>query len=109
MSEESRKEVAAHQRDEDLRAAMSTPAGRRLLFRIIDEVAGAHAASFSADALAMAFREGRRDVGLTLLREIQRVTPTEAVHLITDSFSARRDEQLLRDSERADAERKRDD
>lgn len=45
---------------------MSTPSGREIVSCILD-LTGVHAPTFDTNALAMAYREGRRGVGLELM------------------------------------------
>lgn len=87
---------ALHRRerlDNDLRAIMSRPEGRRFVCRLIDEICGVSSGSFSNDKAEMAFIAGRRDVGITLMREAQRVAPAEYVHLLVERTSDRNDGQ----------------
>jgi hypothetical protein len=49
---------------------LATPAGRFVMWRQLQRL-GVYSSSFSTDALAMAFKEGRRSAGLELLQEIQ--------------------------------------
>ncbi|MDD4915724.1 MAG: hypothetical protein PHW13_11890 [Methylococcales bacterium] len=51
--------------DEDFRMLAELPAGRRFIRRLLGEC-GVHQSSYAGDALGMAFREGRRSVGLWL-------------------------------------------
>lgn len=60
--------------DEDLRAVLGLPAGRRLFVRLLTQ-AGLYGPSFSADSHAMAYTEGRRSFAIGLMREAQRVSP----------------------------------
>ena len=49
----------------DFQAVLATPEGRRFVRRVLAE-SGVHQASFAADGLLMAYREGRRSLGLWL-------------------------------------------
>lgn len=53
-----------------LEQVLSTVAGRQVLWHYMSR-AGIYGSSFSSDPLAMAFREGRRDMGLGIMRDIQ--------------------------------------
>ena len=55
-----------------VRSLMSDPAGRLWMWDLLS-LCGVYHASFSSDALVMAFNEGRRDVGNHLLAEINRL------------------------------------
>ena len=59
----------------DIKAVMSTPEGRRFMHRLIG-FCGIHQPSFNTNALAMAFREGHRNVGLYLETEITSACPS---------------------------------
>jgi hypothetical protein len=59
----------------DLGAVLETPQGRRVLYRVIFSVAGVESLSYTGVNEATNFREGRRDVGLTLIREAQEMHP----------------------------------
>ncbi len=61
--------------DEGLRAAMLTGMGRAMLWEVIVE-SGAMDASFVAgDQHATAYNEGRRSVGLDLMRRMEESSP----------------------------------
>lgn len=49
----------------DFKTVIDTPAGRRFIRRVLAEC-GVHQSSFSSDPLNMAFREGKRSMGLWL-------------------------------------------
>lgn len=61
-------------RDDDLRAVLSTPPGRRFLWRLLTQ-SGLLGASYSESPTATAYAEGRRSVAIGLMREAQRVAP----------------------------------
>lgn len=58
----------------DLREMLSTAAGRRVLWRVL-EVCRAEQISFSTNALQMAFNEGHRNVGIQLKAQIAIASP----------------------------------
>ena len=58
----------------DLRAVIGEPAGRRVCWRLLGMM-GVFETGFSTDALEMAYRAGRRDIGLGLLAEIGEANP----------------------------------
>lgn len=68
---ERREAVAREQRTKDLRELLSLPAGRRLLWWLINGQCGLHSGSFSSDALLMAYHEGRRSIGREVMQESQ--------------------------------------
>ena len=57
-----------------LRKLMSDPEGRMWMWDLLAECGVFHS-SFSSDALTMAFSEGRRDIGLRRVAEINRLGP----------------------------------
>jgi hypothetical protein len=70
-NKESRQE-AQRRRDreiEDLRTLIKRPEGRRVLWRIL-ETCGVFKASFSLNSVQTGFNEGKRDVGLVLLADL---------------------------------------
>lgn len=84
------------QQDTDLRVAMSSVEGRRLIWRILDEIAGVTEPSYTAgDTHETARREGRRSVGLDLLTEVQRIEPSRFVQMMNEEMQ-RRQEAALR-------------
>lgn len=84
--------------DADLRSVMSTPAGRRFVWRLLTQ-AGLQGSSFASDPLTTAYNEGRRSVAISLLREAQRAAPelyTQALreqleHELDDALDAKQD------------------
>lgn len=69
----------------DLGAVLATPQGRRVLYRIIFTVAGAESLSFTGSNEGTNFREGRRDVGLTLIREAQDLHPEAYLAMLSEA------------------------
>lgn len=59
-----------------LRGFMSIPEGRRWIWWLLGEC-HVFASSFRADPHQTAFNEGARNVGLTILAEVMRVSPDE--------------------------------
>ena len=55
-----------------LHALMATPDGRAWMWDLICSC-GAYRSSFSSEALVMAFNEGRRDIGNSLICELNRL------------------------------------
>jgi hypothetical protein len=60
------------QKNAALRSLMSDSGGRMWMWDLLG-LCGVYHASFSTDALVMAFNEGRRDIGNRLLAEINRL------------------------------------
>jgi hypothetical protein len=69
----------AHRREENYLAALRSvlgTVGGRLAFAHLLERAGLWESTFHADALTMAFSEGRRAMGLRLLEDLVNAAPT---------------------------------
>lgn len=79
--------------DSDLRQVLSEPVGRRFIWRLIDSTAGTFGYTEPGDALFSAFVEGKRAIGVYLMRECQRVDPTNYVHMMAERLSEQREEQ----------------
>lgn len=56
----------------DADAVLATPAGRRWVWKLLEERCGLHAASSIGDPLQMAARAGARNVGVLLMLDLQR-------------------------------------
>lgn len=80
-------ELERHQRTTDLREVMGTQAGRRLVWRLLDVGStGLHAASYTGEALSSAYAEGRRAIGIELMREVQGVAPLEYLAMMNEAM-----------------------
>lgn len=88
QSKPSRRQVAAlRQADNDMKAVLATPAGRRVLMRTIDN-AGVFLRSFTGDSETF-FREGRRSVGLDMIEAIENVQPGAFATLQQEALALR--------------------
>jgi hypothetical protein len=65
---------AAIEAAEDLEAVLATPAGRRLIYRMLGEC-GVYRSSFSGNSGSF-FQEGKRAIGLWLISEMEGVDVT---------------------------------
>ncbi len=75
-----------HDQDrEDLRAMLSAPEGRRVLRRILGATSFIAPSYAPGDALATAYNEGLRAVGLWLFGEIENTAPGEFARLLLES------------------------
>ena len=59
---------------DDLQAILKIPGGRRFVLRVLG-LTGIFTASFSQNSMTTSFNEGKRDIGLWLLKEIDEVDP----------------------------------
>lgn len=82
-------EDAQLQDDTDLRALMAGAQGRRFVWRIISRAAGTFDTSFAGEAHASsAFNEGRRSIGIALMRETQKLAPMSYVEMLSEALSS---------------------
>lgn len=58
----------------DLRKLLNLPEGRRFIWKLWSET-GVFRASFTLNSNQTAFNEGRRDIGLAILLEVQKAKP----------------------------------
>lgn len=73
---------------DDLRAVLSTPEGRRWLWRVLEATAAFRASYDPDNPIRMGFSEGRRSVGLWLLAELQHAAPEAFASLIAETYQA---------------------
>lgn len=71
---EARKRVLRQQEIGDLKWLMSSPRGRRFVWRLLD-LSGPFRLSFDTNAMKMAFNEGNRNLGNQLLNEVMKLCP----------------------------------
>lgn len=76
---------------EDLRYVLNSKQGRALLYRIISERV-MQTSREGNDALAMAFNEGRRSVGISLLKEVLQSQP--GAYILMQNEAVSRDAEL---------------
>lgn len=72
--EDARKKAAREAQDADLKWLMSSPRGRRIVWRLLD-ISGPFRISFDTNAMKMAFNEGNRNLGNQLLNEVMTLCP----------------------------------
>lgn len=103
-------EVKDRQRAEDLKAVLSTPAGRRFVWHLTNIKCGVLAQSYTGDAEQAVYREGRRSVGLDVLGDAQELCPPEYLTMFTEALKEHREEELHKKTAREQAAAKgRDD
>ena len=101
--EAARDRQLGRQRDDDLRAWLTTPQGRRSFWRVLDRECGLFALSYRGNADTY-FREGQRSIGLTLMSEAQRVCPDLYVLALNEQLEEQRLDDLHRSAARDAAE-----
>ena len=72
----------------DFKVLADTPEGRRFLWRLLAEC-GVHHGSFGTDALSMAYREGRRSIGL-FVQNMFRDMPDQYLLMLKDGLGGPR-------------------
>ena len=77
-----REKDAREQARLDLLSVMSTPAGRRFVWGLVDDESG----TFTGDALTSAFNEGARSVRLALKQRAQEIIDFQALCLERDGI-----------------------
>lgn len=86
VSEQQRRRQEAEdlklQVDNDLRAVLAAPAGRRFMWRLIDD----ESESYSLDSNVTSYREGIRHVRLEMKRECQRVSIQSYVAMVREQL-----------------------
>lgn len=71
---EKKKRLRELKREAGLKKLMETGDGRAWMWDLLSSCGVFHS-SFASDGLVMAFNEGRRDIGLRLVAEINRMVP----------------------------------
>lgn len=78
---------ARRQAEADVREVMSTPAGRRFVWRLLD-ICNVFGASYTSDTHATAHYEGQRFQGIRLMNEVQRLCPKLYLTMVTERMPA---------------------
>lgn len=78
-----REKDAREQARLDLLSVMSTPAGRRFVWGLVDDESG----TFTGDALTSAFNEGARSVRLALKQRAQAVATREYLEMVREALA----------------------
>ena len=87
------------QADEDMRAVLALPEGRRFFFRLVEDVCGLMAStSFGMTSDDTLRHEGRRSVGTDLVREVHRVDPRALVRAYSEMLEQRAEENERREA-----------
>lgn len=82
-SAEQRDKLAQEQADNDLRAILNSPQGRRFIWRLMEKT-GLHKTSFTGSSQTF-FLEGQRNIGLLLLSDVMRVDPDSYTAMFKES------------------------
>ena len=71
---------------DDLREVLKRPSGRRFAYKVLSEC-GVFKASFSQNSLTIAFNEGKRDIGLALLADLNEAEPMAYTQMLQEHYS----------------------
>lgn len=71
---------------DDLKTVLKKPEGRRFVYKILSEC-GVFKASFALNSMQSAFNEGRRDIGIALLKMLDEAEPQAYSQMLTEHFS----------------------
>jgi hypothetical protein len=87
-NKESKKEykLRRDRETDDLRVVLKKPEGRRFVYKVLCEC-GVFKASFTLNSMQSAFNEGRRDIGLALLKLLDEAEPNAYSQMLTEHFS----------------------
>lgn len=77
---------------DDLRAVLKLPQGRRFVYKVLCEC-GVFKSSFTQNSLQSAFNEGKRDIGLELLRALDETEPMAYTQMLQEHFSELKSKQ----------------
>jgi len=77
----------AETRENDIRWLMSDPRGRRIVWAFLEET-GIYRSSFTGNSTTF-FNEGRRDVGLKLLAEINEIAVDQYTLMVKEAHDGR--------------------
>lgn len=72
---------------DDLGKILKLPEGRRLILRILVETGAVNKASFSLNSMQTAFNEGKRDIGLWLLKDVDLAEPMAYSQMLREYYS----------------------
>lgn len=85
-------ELARKTADDDMTWLMGDPRGRRFMWRMLGHT-GVYSRVFNTHGGLMNFNEGRRDVGLFLLGEIDRLFPERFALMAAENAQKQQEEE----------------
>jgi hypothetical protein len=71
---------------DDLKVVLKLPEGRRFIYWMLSSV-GVWNTSFSLNSMQTSFNEGRRDVGLMLLKQLDEAEPNVHSQMLKEHYS----------------------
>ena len=78
----------------DIQALLRTPEGRRFLWRLLFDVCGMFRASLAGDYAVTAFNEGKRDVGLLFLTDVNMTDRNAFAQMQSEYYSKLKSEEV---------------
>jgi len=81
---------------DDLKKVLKMPGGRRLILKVLSET-GVFRASFSLNSMTTAFNEGKRDIGLNLLANMDEADPMAYSQMLREHYSESRSKKKQED------------
>lgn len=94
--------------EQDLRSVLGDQAGRRVIWRIINDMAGIYEVPMSCDNHDI-FVNGKRHVGAILMNECQRVASSHYVHMVEEALDLQHEDTLQRELAKGSAMTETDD
>ena len=85
---------------DDLQKILRLPEGRRFLLKILTE-SGMFHASFSLNSMTTAFNEGKRDIGLWLLKDIDEAEPRAYPQMVSEYYSEKKSKKAKQEDDNA--------
>ena len=82
-----RNKLALQTEHEDFKWLMGNKRGRRIMWRLLERT-GVYRSSFTGNSETF-FREGMRNVGLTLLSQVQQLTPDQYAVMLKEANNVR--------------------
>jgi hypothetical protein len=78
----------------DIQILLKLPEGRRFLWRMLFDVCGTFRGSLTGDIGSTGFNEGRRDIGLMILLEINNADHNVFAKMQSEYFSKKKSEEV---------------
>lgn len=98
-----REAMAERQKLADLKEVLSTPAGRRVIYRLIYVECGLQSTVLGAPSSLLHEYEGRRDVASRLVLYLQQHCQQEYLEMVAEAMKANADDALILQSARVTA------
>lgn len=77
----------------DLKTVMTTPEGRRVVMRILEE-GRAFGSCFDQNAIQMAYKEGQRDIALFLLKDLEADHQAQYLQMVREAKTLKHNDKL---------------